>query len=111
MFSHYRYFDECLNQALPNDKDWQHHQRISYIRFKDCWVPYPFQNNLSVLPLEDKVDCLGGLIDAAVEARSLGHKPPANFDDWTLRNLGVGIVNAFMRPYSFKVWAIDPKLV
>lgn len=37
IFSHYRYFDECLNQALPNESDWYTHQRISYVRCKDNW--------------------------------------------------------------------------
>ncbi|KAF2184546.1 UDP-galactopyranose mutase [Zopfia rhizophila CBS 207.26] len=107
VFSHYKYFDECLDEALPRAEDWHRHQRISYIRYKDTWVPYPFQNNISVLPIEDQVDCLDGMIDAALESRSATTKP-TNFDEWTLRNLGKGISNAFMRPYSFKVWAIEP---
>lgn len=111
VFSHYKYFDECLDQALPNAEDWQHHQRISYVRYKDVWVPYPFQNNLSILPLEDKIECLGGLFDAALEARSSAHKPPTNYDEWVSRYLGEGIGNVFARPYSFKVWAIPAEQV
>ena len=110
VFSHYKYFDECLDEALPEPDDWQHHQRVSYVRYKNFWVPYPFQNNLSILPLEDKVSCLNGLVDAALEARTI-KSPPVTFDEWALRNLGEGIADAFVRPYSYKVWAIDTKLV
>lgn len=34
VFSHYKYFDQCLDEALPAAGDWCHHQRISYIRYQ-----------------------------------------------------------------------------
>jgi protoporphyrinogen oxidase len=68
-------------------------------------VPYPFQNNISMLPKEDQVKCMDGLIDAALEARVANTKPK-NFDEWILRNQGVGLAELFMRPYNFKVWAV-----
>ena len=30
------------------------------------WVPYPFQNNICSLPLEDQISCINGLIEAKV---------------------------------------------
>lgn len=106
VFSHYKFFDECLDEALPQEQDWCRHQRISYIRYKDRWVPYPFQNNLSALSVEDQVTCLGGLIDAAAEAKTA--PKPKTFDEWMLLNLGEGIADCFMRPYTWKVWATRP---
>ncbi|KAK5131574.1 hypothetical protein LTR08_000829 [Meristemomyces frigidus] len=105
IFSHYQYFDDCINEALPNESDWYTHQRISYVRYKDLWVPYPFQNNISMLPKEDQVKCLEGMIDATVEARVANTKPK-DFDEWIMRNVGEGIADIFMRPYNFKVWAV-----
>ncbi|KAF1985459.1 UDP-galactopyranose mutase [Aulographum hederae CBS 113979] len=105
IFSHYKYFDDCIDEALPNETDWFTHQRISYVRCKNLWVPYPFQNNISMLPQEDQVDCMNGMIDAALEARVSGTKPQ-NFDEWIVRMMGEGIANLFMRPYNFKVWAV-----
>ncbi|KAJ5278977.1 UDP-galactopyranose mutase-like protein [Penicillium angulare] len=105
IFSHYNYFDDCLNEALPNESDWFTHQRISYVRFKGIWVPYPFQNNISILPKEDQVRCIAALIDAALEARVADTKP-ANFDEWNIRNVGSEINDIFMQPYNFKVWAV-----
>ncbi len=60
-----------------------------------------------MLPEEDKVVCMDGMIDAALEAR-VSNSKPANFDEWILRTMGEGVANAFMRPYNFKVWAVPP---
>ncbi|KAF2455293.1 hypothetical protein BDY21DRAFT_373397 [Lineolata rhizophorae] len=105
IFSHYKYFDDCINEALPKDSDWFTHQRISYVRCKGLWVPYPFQNNISMLPKEDQVKCMDGMIDAALEARVANTKPK-DFDEWIVRMMGTGIADLFMRPYNYKVWAV-----
>jgi hypothetical protein len=55
------------------------------------WVPYPFQNNISMLDKDDQAKCLDGMIDAVMEGRVA---------------MGVGIADLFMRPYNFKVWAV-----
>lgn len=105
IFSHYKYFDDCLDEALPKEDDWYTHQRISYVRYKGQWVPYPFQNNISMLPKEDQVKCIDGLIDAALAARVATTKPK-DFDEWILRTCGEGVADVFMRPYNYKVWAV-----
>lgn len=110
IFSHYKYFDDCLDEALPKEDDWFNHQRISYVRYKELWVPYPFQNNISMLPKEDQVKCIDGVIDAALECRVANTKPK-NFDEWIVRMMGDGIADIFMRPYNFKVWAVPPEKV
>jgi protoporphyrinogen oxidase len=68
-------------------------------------VPYPLQNNISVLPKEDQVICIEGMIDAALEAH-VSKVKPKNFDEWIVRMMGTGIADIFMRPYNFKVWAM-----
>jgi protoporphyrinogen oxidase len=90
---------------LPKAEDWYTHQRISYVRCKKLWVPYPFQNNVSMLPKDDQVKCIDGMIDAALEART-AHTKPQNFDEWIVRMMGTGIADLFMRPYNYKVWAV-----
>ncbi|EER26618.1 hypothetical protein D8B26_002989 [Coccidioides posadasii str. Silveira] len=105
IFSHYKYFDDCLDEALPEKGDWYTHQRISYVRCKEQWVPYPFQNNISMLPKEEQVKCIDGMIDAALEAR-VSNTKPKTFDEWIVRMMGTGIADLFMRPYNFKVWAV-----
>jgi protoporphyrinogen oxidase len=105
IFSHYKYFDDVIDEALPSADDWYTHQRISYVRCKSQWVPYPFQNNLSMLNKDDQAKCVDGLIDAALEARVANTKPK-DFDEWIMRQMGVGIADLFMRPYNYKVWAV-----
>ncbi|CAD6979582.1 unnamed protein product, partial [Tilletia controversa] len=43
IFSHYKYFDDTIEEALPREEDWYTMQRVSYVRCKNTWVPYPFQ--------------------------------------------------------------------
>ncbi|KAI0479091.1 UDP-galactopyranose mutase [Xylariaceae sp. FL0804] len=105
IFSHYKYFDDCINEALPSDDDWFTHERVSYVRYDGLWVPYPFQNNISILKKDDQVKCLDGLIDSAMECRVANTKPK-DFDEWIVRMMGEGIANIFMRPYNYKVWAV-----
>ncbi|PWN30132.1 putative UDP-galactopyranose mutase [Jaminaea rosea] len=104
IFSHYAYFDDAIKEALPKDDDWFELQRVSYVRSKNVWVPYPYQNNISVLPVEDQCKAIDGMIDAA-EERVRAKDPPQNFDEWIMRMMGKGIADLFMRPYNFKVWA------
>lgn len=39
IFSHYLYFDDVIHEALPKQGDWYEHQRVSYVRIKNTWVP------------------------------------------------------------------------
>ena len=80
-------------------------QRISYVWIKNRWVAYPFQNNISALPVEDQIKCLEGLVEAKVRVATAQEKPK-NFDEWILRVMGDGIADVFMRPYNYKVWAV-----
>ena len=45
---------------------WNTLQRVSYVWLKERWVPYPFQNNICSLPLEDQITCINGLIESKV---------------------------------------------
>lgn len=58
-----------------------------------------------MLPKEEQVLCMDGLIDSALEAR-VSNTKPKDFDEWIVRNMGVRIADIFMRPYNFKVWAV-----
>ncbi|KIR50687.1 UDP-galactopyranose mutase [Cryptococcus gattii Ru294] len=107
IFSHYAYFDDAINRALPLKDDWQTHQRISYVRSAGRWVPYPYQNNVSQLPLDLRVKCIDGLIAAAEQRAATPSYKPVTFDEWIVRNMGEGIADVFMRPYNFKVWGVN----
>ncbi len=101
-FSHYDYFDNLMEKALG--AAWLHHLRQSYIWIRQRFVPYPFQNNIWRLPLDDLSACVEGLI----AARQNGKAHPKNFEEWILQSFGKGIAESFLIPYNTKVWACPP---
>lgn len=103
LFSHYRYFDQLVNDALG--ADWVEHEREAWVWMRERWIPYPFQNNIWRLPTEDLVRCLEGLVDLQ-RAPAVG--PPRHFAEWLERAFGRGLCEVFMYPYNRKVWAYDP---
>jgi protoporphyrinogen oxidase len=103
VFSHYGEFDALLADVMGDEL--LHHERSSYVRFADRWVPYPFQNNLHRLPPEIMDECLQGALDAP------GGDPAMDFSTWMQAVFGEGIVRSFMRPYNFKVWATPAELM
>jgi protoporphyrinogen oxidase len=97
VFSHFGEFDALLEEVLGDDA--YEHERASYIRLGDRWVPYPFQNNLRYLDPEMVVECLVGLFEAP------GGCLEMDFSRWMEASFGPGISRWFMRPYNEKVWA------
>lgn len=103
-----------INEALPKSDDWYEHERVSYVRSKGLWVPYPYQarpatefpagprtqltpipprfflvqqNNITILPVEEQVKCIEGMVDAAV-VRASNQDKPKTFDEWIIRQMG-----------------------
>jgi protoporphyrinogen oxidase len=105
-FSHYEYFDRAMIEFLGKD-GWLHHERESWVWMRNRFIPYPFQNNIRLLPPEDLERCLTGLVDIARN----GHVKPANFREWILATFGQGLADVFMLPYNFKVWAFPPEMM
>ena len=101
MFSHYGEFDDLLAEAMGDNI--VHHDRSSFIRIADTWVPYPFQHNLHRLPAE--------LAETRCRSDSSKRRPrlaplmvPAPRIDRTSASpidatFGPAIVDMFMRPY------------
>ncbi len=99
VFSHFGEFDALLEEVM--DGEVCTHDRSSFIRFADRWVPYPFQNNLRYLPETARTECLEGLATAP------GGRPGTDFATWIQTTFGDGIARHFMRPYNEKVWATE----
>ena len=101
LFSGYDHFNDFIKKILKNDS--LRHERKAFIRFNNCWIPYPFQNNLRHLEPKIILECLYGLMDKPA-------KPNAgNFLSWIRSVFGNGIAKYFMIPYNQKVWAYDLK--
>ena len=122
IFSHYQYFNELIKSLMP-DSEMNTLQRSAWARFKNKWVPYPFQNNLWRLDKADLEKCLAGLYDvqrhSAYEVQRQGEvnhsakapDSPKTFEDWLYLSFGKGLTELFMIPYNKKVWAYDPSLM
>lgn len=104
LFSHYDYFDQAVEKALQGQ--FYKHMRECWVRMLDCWVPYPFQNNVRYLPSFARNQCVDGLKKLSGAPASAG-----NFKQWMDAVFGEGIVKFFMQPYNFKVWATPPELM
>jgi protoporphyrinogen oxidase len=103
-FSHYRYFDALMDEALG--ASWLNHERESWVWIEKRFVPYPFQNNLRHLTAETRWRCLRGLIELYKQPAT---GRPANFREWIDATFGEGIAATFMVPYNRKVWAYPPE--
>ncbi|MEQ1699467.1 MAG: FAD-dependent oxidoreductase [Ilumatobacteraceae bacterium] len=106
VFSHYGEFDRLLADVMGGDL--LHHERSSFIRIADCWVPYPFQNNLHRLPPALAEEALVGLIAAGTRVAAADGAPDSqarDFGSWLFATFGDGIVRQFLQPYNEKVWA------
>jgi protoporphyrinogen oxidase len=99
-FSHYKYFDNAMLNAIPKN-EWNNIDREAWVWLYDRFVPYPFQNNIRLLPKEVLKECLNGLIN-------LDNKKIENFEDWIVNTFGIGIAKHFLLPYNYKVWAFHP---
>lgn len=99
LFSHYEQFDRAVSEALGDA--YYEHQRESWIRILQSWVPYPFQNNVRYLPDYALKECVEGL-------RNLSGSPgeSADFGEWIRAVFGSGIAEYFMEPYNRKVWGV-----
>jgi len=104
LFSHYDYFDQAMDEALTKD-NWLSHRRESWIWMRDRFIPYPLQNNIHRLPPDDLNHCLQGLVDITRSPRPA----PKNFKEWLEATFGPGLMDVFLQPYNFKVWAHQPE--
>lgn len=99
LHSHYPYFDGVFEAVMQGE--YFTHQRESWVKLGDTFVPFPFQNNIHRLPKRVRDSCFRGLKDPGRQKKS----PPANFSEWITKTYGKGIAEHFMFPYNRKVWA------
>lgn len=102
--SHYHYVDRLMDELLPDG--FYHHERRSWVREYEKFIPYPFQNNIRHLPPDYCRECVDGIKEAKSNPNST---KPGNFHDWVIAVFGEGIAKHFMIPYNRKIWSIDPK--
>ena len=81
------------NTSLPRNvlaRRFAHRPAPRHPSSQSRFIPYPFQNNISCLDVEDQVKCLTGLVEAKT-LTSTSTSKPSNFADWIDRVMGPGI--------------------
>lgn len=87
---------ENVNQLKRNNK----------ISYKNKLIRYPFENDLSSLPIEDNYDCVHGYLFNPYKEQ---YKDPQNLEQWLLKTFGKGICEKYLFPYNEKVWNVPVK--
>jgi len=78
-------------------------KRNNKISYKSKLIKYPFENDLSSLPLNDNYECLSSYL---INPYKVKYKKPKNFKEWLLTHFGKGICEHYLFPYNTKVWNI-----
>lgn len=78
-------------------------RRSNQVFYKDRYVKYPFENDLSALPQEDRDYCLNEFLENPYE-----NYTPNNMLQFFLKTFGEGITRTYLQPYNEKIWKFDP---
>lgn len=78
-------------------------RRSNRILHKGAFVQYPFENDLSKLPEDDRKFCVNAFLHNPYEGYSA-----QNMLQFFLKTFGEGITNTYLRPYNEKIWKFDP---
>ncbi|MEM1650454.1 MAG: NAD(P)/FAD-dependent oxidoreductase [Candidatus Korarchaeota archaeon] len=79
------------------------HDRASYILINNkVFVPYPLENNLSILPMNERYEALISFLEAL---HSLDDDwRPKNLSEWINAYFGSWISKKYLIPYNRKIW-------
>jgi len=113
-------------ELLPDG--WAHLHRSAWIASHGALTPYPFQANTAGLPVDVRLECLLGFVEALRRERRGAAPPPVpapaaidpelpflrvapepaaaepSFLDWVLATFGEGFARHFFVPYNEKLW-------
>lgn len=101
-FSRNKEILEILTSLTPMNRL----RRSNKILYKDRFVKYPFENELSALPEEDRDWCLDTFIDNPYR-----DYPADNMAAFFYKTFGEGITRAYLEPYNRKIWKFEPALM
>ena len=81
-------------------------KRSNQIIYKGRYVQYPFENDLSKLPEDDRNYCV-----TSFKNNPYRNYRPNNMLQFFLKTFGEGITNTYLRPYNEKIWKYDPSFM
>ncbi|VDM58331.1 unnamed protein product [Angiostrongylus costaricensis] len=109
-FNHnFPYYEKAVKWAVD---EWNSLQRncmvdMNYLYGTDGiqLVPYPAQFAVPLFPDEVKKNCLQELKHRYEQASD---DTPETFEDWVIKHFGPTILEVFFKPYTKKVWTVEP---
>jgi protoporphyrinogen oxidase len=81
-------------------------KRSNKIYYKKSFIKYPFENELSALPEDDREYCLRTFLNNPYE-----NNVAENMLQYFLKTFGEGITNIYLKPYNEKIWKFDLSLM
>lgn len=78
-------------------------RRSNKVFYKNRFIKYPFENDLSSLPIDDRNYCLNDYLKNPYE-----NYTPKNMLQFFLSTFGEGITRLYLQPYNEKIWKFDP---
>jgi len=77
-------------------------RRSNKVFHKNCYIKYPFENDLGGLPAEDCSYCLQEFLNNPYE-----NYQATNMLQFFLKTFGEGITRLYLQPYNQKIWKFD----
>jgi protoporphyrinogen oxidase len=105
LHSNNNYFSSFLNYMMPKGS-LNKITRNSFVYSHDKFISYPFQMNISQLPMQSLLECIIGFAKRKHQIND-----PENFHEWALKYFGSGICKNFFFPYNRKLLGYDLKKV
>lgn len=102
-------FDRAVHLSFSKDKTVRqifdkipqnYHKPVPYSWLKSTWLRHPAQNNLCLLPVEDKIKAVEGFVERTQ------FKDGDNFKDWNLSRYGQYMWDNLFYPYNNKYWCV-----
>lgn len=81
-------------------------RRSNKIYYKERFIKYPFENELSALPEADRNYCLKTFLDNPYE-----NDEAKNLLQYFMKTFGEGMTNIYFKPYNNKIWKYDIALM
>lgn len=78
------------------------HKRKSYVYLSNIFVPYPIENGIYVLPLEERVEAIITFIEALFSLDKDWR--PKNLEEWIYGFFGKWFAARYLVPYNKKIW-------
>lgn len=103
LFSKDKEMLELMLDVLDEKNDLKRSNQIIY---KGRYVQYPFENDLSKLPDDDRNYCVTSFRNNPYRSYK-----PKNMLQFFLKTFGEGITNTYLRSYNEKIWKYDPSFM